>query len=217
MTAASTVGDVGAPPGKSARRRAHDKQQRRDWRQFVGFAPAAILFGVFFIAPLCLIVVYSFWITKNYELIPDFTTANYKTILTTGTYVRTFGKTVLIALLATVAALALAFPFCYWLVRYVPKRLQRVGLLLVILPFWTSYLLRVYAWVAILGDKGAINSMLKALGLTHGPIRLFLYDNPGVFIVLVYLYFPFAALTLYASLERFNWRLLHAAVDLGAT
>jgi spermidine/putrescine transport system permease protein len=87
----------------------------------------------------------------------------------------------------------------------------------VILPFWTSYLLRVYAWVAILGDNGAINSMLRALGLTDGPIRLFLYDNPGVFIVLVYLYFPFAALTLYASLERFDWRLLHAAVDLGAT
>ena len=121
------------------------------------------------------------------------------------------------AFLATLTALALAFPFCYWLVRYVPKSLQRVGLLLVILPFWTSYLLRVYAWVAILGDNGAINSMLKALGLTDAPIRLFLYDNPGVFIVLVYLYFPFAALTLYASLERFDWRLLHAAVDLGAT
>jgi spermidine/putrescine transport system permease protein len=172
---------------------------------------------VFFIAPLCLIVVYSFWITKNYELVPAFTKNNYATIITTSTYVRTFGKTVLMAFLATVAALALAFPFCYWLVRYVPKRLQRMGLLLVVLPFWTSYLLRVYAWVAILGDHGAINSLLKALGLTHQPIRLFLYDNPGVFIVLVYLYFPFAALTLYASLERFDWRLLHAAVDLGAT
>ena len=86
-----------------------------------------------------------------------------------------------------------------------------------ILPFWTSYLLRVYAWVAILGDHGAINSLLKALGLTHEPIRLFLYDNPGVFIVLVYLYFPFAALTLYASLETVRLELLHAAVDLGAT
>ena len=85
------------------------------------------LFGVFFIAPLCLIVVYSFWQTKNYELVPAFTKDNYDTILTTNTYVRTFGKTVVMALAATVAALALAFPFCYWLVRYVPKRLQRVG------------------------------------------------------------------------------------------
>lgn len=217
MTTASTVSDVGAPPGKSARRRADIKRDRRNWRQFVGFAPAAVLFGVFFIAPLCLIVVYSFWETKNYELVPAFTAKNYETIITTGTYVKTFVKTVIMALLATIATLALAFPLCYWLVRYVPKKLQRVLFLLVILPFWTSYLLRVYAWVAILGDNGAINSLLKVTGLTHEPIRLFLYDNPGVFIVLVYLYFPFAALTLYASLERFNWRLLHAAVDLGAS
>ena len=217
MTAAPTAGDVGAPPGKSVPRRADVKRERRDWRQFVGFAPAAILFGVFFIAPLCLIVVYSFWETKNYELVPAFTTKNYHTIITTSTYVKTFGKTVLMAFLATITTLALAFPLCYWLVRYVPKKLQRVLFLLVILPFWTSYLLRVYAWVAILGDNGAINSVLKVLGLTHEPIRLFLYDNPGVYIVLVYLYFPFAALTLYASLERFDWRLLHAAVDLGAT
>jgi spermidine/putrescine transport system permease protein len=217
MTVASTARDAGGGPGEADHQRIRVEKRRRDWRQYVGFAPAAVLFGVFFIAPLCLIVVYSFWETKNYELVPAFTKANYDTILTTSTYIRTFVKTVVMALLATVAALALAFPFCYWLVRYVPKRLQRVGILLVVLPFWTSYLLRVYAWVAILGDHGAINSLLKALGFTHEPIRLFLYDNPGVFIVLVYLYFPFAALTLYASLERFDWKLLHAAVDLGAT
>jgi ABC-type spermidine/putrescine transport system permease subunit I len=150
-------------------------------------------------------------------LVPAFTWDNYHKIIATNTYVKTFGKTVVMAFAATITTLLLAFPFCYWLVRYVPKKLQRVLFLLVILPFWTSYLLRVYAWVAILGDKGAINSLLKTLGLTHEPIRLFLYDNPGVYIVLVYLYFPFAALTLYASLERFDWRLLHAAVDLGAT
>jgi spermidine/putrescine transport system permease protein len=216
MTVGSTAG-VGVEPGASAPRRADVKRERRNWRQYVGFYPAAIVFGVFFIAPLCLIVVYSFWQTKNYELVPAFTWDNYHKIIATNTYVKTFGKTVVMAFAATITTLLLAFPFCYWLVRYVPKKLQRVLFLLVILPFWTSYLLRVYAWVAILGDKGAINSLLKTVGLTHEPIRLFLYDNPGVYIVLVYLYFPFAALTLYASLERFDWRLLHAAVDLGAT
>jgi ABC-type spermidine/putrescine transport system permease subunit I len=216
MTVGSTA-EVGVEPGASVPRRADVKRERRNWRQYVGFYPAAIVFGVFFIAPLCLIVVYSFWQTKNYELVPAFTWDNYHKIIATNTYVKTFGKTVVMAFAATITTLLLAFPFCYWLVRYVPKQLQRVLFLLVILPFWTSYLLRVYAWVAILGDKGAINSLLKTLGLTHEPIRLFLYDNPGVYIVLVYLYFPFAALTLYASLERFDWRLLHAAVDLGAT
>jgi spermidine/putrescine transport system permease protein len=198
-------------------RRLSAKQKRQSWRQYVGFWPAAIVFGAFFVAPLCLIVVYSFWQTKNYELVPSVTLKNYQTIVTTDTYIRTFAKTILMALLATATALALAFPFCYWLVRYVPRKLQRVLFLLVIVPFWTSYLLRVYAWVAILGDNGALNVLLKSLGFVQEPVRLFLYDNPGVYIVLVYLYFPFAALTLYASLERFDWRLLLAGIDLGAS
>ena len=145
MTAASTASDVGGGAGNSVLRRADVERERRNWRQYVGFTPAAILFGVFFIAPLCLIVVYSLWETKNYELVPAFTAKNYQTIITTNTYVKTFGKTVLMAFLATITALGLAFPFCYWLVRYVPKKLQRVLFLLVILPFWTSYLLRVYS------------------------------------------------------------------------
>ena len=130
---------------------------------------------------------------------------------------KTFGKTILMATLATATTLALAFPFCYWLVRYVPAKLQRVLILLVIVPFWTSYLLRAYAWVAILGDNGAINVFLKTIGLADRRSSSSSTTTPAVYIVLVYLYFPFAALTLFASLERFDWRLLRAAVDLGAS
>jgi len=209
------VPDAGTEPATTRSRAA--RRERKNWRQYVGFTPAAVVFGIFFIAPLCLIVAYSFWQTKDYNLVPDLTTKNYETIATTDTYIKTLGKTILMAFLATATTLAIAFPFCYWLVRYVPPRLQRVLFLLVILPFWTSYLLRVYAWVAILGDNGAINVLLKNLGLVDEPVRLFLYDTPGVFIVLVYLYFPFAALTLYSSLDRFNWSLLRAGVDLGAS
>jgi spermidine/putrescine transport system permease protein len=93
---------------------------------------------------------------------------------------------------------------------------QRVLLVLVILPFWTSYLLRVYSWLNILGDGGAINRFLQWTHLTHQPVSFFLYDRPAVILVLVYLYFPFAALTLYASLERFDWDQFKAAMDLGA-
>src|SRR2546430_2866401 len=113
-------------------------------------------------------------------------------------------------------ALPIAFPFAYWLVRYVPKRMQRTLLVLVILPFWTSYLLRVYSWLNILGDQGAINRLLQWLHLTDHPVSFFLYDRPAVVLVLVYLYFPFAALTLYASLERFDWDQFKAAMHLGA-
>src|ERR1700704_2379191 len=107
MTVASTARDAGGGPGEAERQRADVKRERRLWRQYVGFTPAAVLFGVFFIAPLCLIVVYSFWQTKNYELVPSFTVKNYDTIITTNTYAKTFGKTVLMAFLATITTLAL--------------------------------------------------------------------------------------------------------------
>jgi len=101
-------------------------------------------------------------------------------------------------------------------VRYVRRSMQRLLLVLVILPFWTSYLLRVYSWLNILGDGGAINRFLQWTHLTHHPLSFFLYDRPAVILVLVYLYFPFAVLTLYASLERFDWDQFKAAMDLGA-
>ena len=97
-----------------------------------------------------------------------------------------------------------------------PRKLQGVLLVLVILPFWTSYLLRVYSWLNILGEGGAINRFLQRVHITDRPLSLFLYDRPAVILVLVYLYFPFAALTLYASLERFDWNQFKAAMDLGA-
>ena len=113
--------------------------------------------------------------------------------------------------------IVLAFPFSYWLSRYVPRRWRMLLLVLVVVPFWTSYLLRVYSWLTILGDKGVLNRFLEWTGLTSQPVGLFLYDRPAVILVLVYLYFPFAALTLYASIERFDWDQLRAAMDLGAT
>src|SRR5258706_2847356 len=139
--------------------------------QYAGFTPAAVLFGLFFIAPLGLIVVYSFWRTKDYSLGHECNLGNYRTFLDTKTYIKTFLKTVVMGILATTTTIALAMPFCYWLVRYVPKRLQRTLLLLVVLPFWTSYLLRVYSWVAILGDNGALNTILNKVGVTSGAHR----------------------------------------------
>ena len=91
-----------------------------------------------------------------------------------------------------------------------------MALLVIIVPFWTSYLLRVYSWQAILGERGAFNQVLMSLGVISEPSRLFVYNDIATFIVLVYVYVPFAALVLYASLERFDFTQLTAAQDLGA-
>jgi ABC-type spermidine/putrescine transport system permease subunit I len=184
--------------------------------EYVGFLPALVLYGAFFLIPLGLIVAYSFWKVVDYEVVHDWTLENYRYFFSVPTYVRTAWATLWVSALATAITIAVAFPFAYWLVRYVPRGLQKPLLVLVILPFWTSYLLRVYSWLNILGDQGAINRFLQWTGLTSQPVSFFLYDRPAVVLVLVYLYFPFAALTLYASLERFDWDQFKAAMDLGA-
>jgi spermidine/putrescine transport system permease protein len=186
--------------------------------QYAGFLPALVLFGLFFLLPLGLIVAYSFWQTIDYNVVHHWTFDNYRYFFSVSTYIHTMWATVWVSVAATALTIGLAFPFTYWLVRYVRRgALQRLLLVLVILPFWTSYLLRVYSWLNILGDGGAINRFLQWTHLTDHPLSFFLYDRPAVILVLVYLYFPFAVLTLYASLERFDWDQFKAAMDLGAT
>ena len=186
--------------------------------QYLGFLPALALFGTFFALPLGLIVAYSFWETIDYNVVHHWTLDNYRYFFSVSTYIHTMWATVWVSTVATALTIGIAFPFTYWLVRYVRRgALQRLLLVLVILPFWTSYLLRVYSWLNILGDGGAINRFLQWTHLTDHPLSFFLYDRPAVILVLVYLYFPFAVLTLYASLERFDWDQFKAAMDLGAT
>jgi len=193
-----------------------EARRRLSLTQYVGFLPALVLYGAFFAVPLALIVAYSFWKVVDYNVVHDWTLENYRYFFSVPTYVTTMWATAWVAGLSTLLTIAIAFPFAYWLARYVPKRLQGVLLVLVILPFWTSYLLRVYSWLNILGERGALNRFLEWSHVTSSPVSFFLYDRPAVVLVLVYLYFPFAALTLYASLERFDWDQFKAAMDLGA-
>jgi ABC-type spermidine/putrescine transport system permease subunit I len=184
--------------------------------QYGGFTPAALLFGGFFLAPLVLIVLYSFWTVVNYNVVHHWTFDNYSYFFSTSTYVTTLWDTIWVAAVATFLTLIAAFPLAYWLARYVRPAFRGPLLVMIILPFWTSYLLRVTSWTTILGEKGVLNRFLEAIGIIHHPLSFLLYNRPAVILVLIYLYFPFAALTLYATLERFDWQQLRAAMDLGA-
>jgi ABC-type spermidine/putrescine transport system permease subunit I len=212
VTESATTAPAAEVRGRSRSRRGSSLAQ------YAGFLPALVLFGVFFLLPLGLIVAYSFWETIDYNVVHHWTLDNYRYFFSVPTYVTRTWVTLWVAIAATAITIGAAFPFVYWLVRYVRRgALQRLLLVLVILPFWTSYLLRVYSWLNILGDGGAINRFLQWTHITHHPLTFFLYDRPAVILVLVYLYFPFAVLTLYASLERFDWDQFKAAMDLGAT
>jgi spermidine/putrescine transport system permease protein len=184
--------------------------------QYTGFTPAILLFGAFFLAPMALIVAYSFWTVVNYNVVHHWTFENYSYFFSTSTYVTTLWDTIWVAAVATFLTLLAAFPLAYWLARYVRPAFRGPLLVMIILPFWTSYLLRVTSWTTILGEKGVLNRFLEATGLIHHPLSFLLYNRPAVILVLIYLYFPFAALTLYATLERFDWQQLRAAMDLGA-
>jgi spermidine/putrescine transport system permease protein len=169
-----------------------------------------------FVVPLAIMFVYSFWTTKNFQIVHDWTLDNYRAFFANWTYPKVLLRTLVAAVLITAATLLLAYPLAYFIVR-ITRRWQKVLVAAVILSFWTSGLLRAYAWMALLGDAGIINKGLKALGLIQAPLPFLLYSPFAVILVMTYFSLPFAVITLYASLEKMEWPLVDAAADLGAS
>jgi putrescine transport system permease protein len=130
-------------------------------------------------------------------------------------YALTYLKSVIMAASATICCLMLGFPIAYGIARSEP-RTRSLLLLLIVLPFWISFLLRVYAWMGLLGNYGVINNFLMWLGITDQPIQI-LYTDFAIFLGLTYSYLPFMILPLYATLERMDLDLVDAAMDLGAS
>ena len=138
---------------------------------------------------------------------------NYALLLADPLYVRALLGSVRIALVATLLCLLIAYPMAYAIARSA-ERHRNVLLVSVMLPFWTSFLIRVYAWMGLLRDNGLVNHALLGLGLVHEPLKI-INTNVAVYIGIVYAYLPFMVLPLYATLERLDWSLLDAAADLG--
>ena len=140
---------------------------------------------------------------------------NYLWILEDDLYWKSYLSSMRIAGLSTLLSLLVAFPLAYGMAR-APRRYRTTLVMLLILPFWTSFLIRVYAWIGILKKEGLLNFLLTGLGLIEDPLIIH-NTNVAVYIGIVYSYLPFMALPIYASLERLDSDLLEAAADLGAT
>jgi spermidine/putrescine transport system permease protein len=181
----------------------------------LAFLPISALDLVLFVLPMLVMGVASMLVIREFHISLELTARSYLFFLGSPLYLWILGKSVLLALGVTVACLVLAYPFAIFLTK-LPRSAQRTMLVLVILPFWTSYLLRVYAWMTLLGESGLINRGLTSLGLLDEPLRFLLYNNFSVVLVSVYLYLPYAALALYTALERLDLSLIDAAKDLGA-
>lgn len=180
-----------------------------------GLAPMFVVQVALFVVPLAIMFVYSFWTTKNFQIVTDWTLANYRTFFESWTYPKVLLRTVVTAIVITALTIVMAYPLAYFIARFA-KRRQKVLLAAVILSFWTSGLLRAYAWMALLGDAGIINKGLRALGLIDAPLPFLLYSPFAVVLVMTYFSLPFAVITIYASLEKMDWALVDAASDLGA-
>ena len=136
--------------------------------------------------------------------------ALFKTI-----YIEAYVRSIWYALCTAVLCLLVGYPFAYFIARSAPS-VRPALLMMVMLPFWTSFLLRVYAWKGILADQGVLNRALMALGITDEPI-LMLYTDISMLVGMTYVYLPFMVLPLYANLVKMDFRLLEAAYDLGAS
>jgi spermidine/putrescine transport system permease protein len=178
-------------------------------------APAGVWYAAFFVAPLGFILVFSFLTSADYGGIDYvFNLGNYPRLLRAPIYLRIFLNTMGMALSGTLLCLMVGYPLAYFLATRA-GRWKNLFLIMLIVPFWTSFLTRTYAWLILLSDNGPLANVLRQAGLLQGDLG-FLYTYKAVLMGVVYNYLPLMIFPLYVSLERLDKRLIEAAKDLGA-
>ena len=193
-------------------------------------APLAAVFAVFFVVPLGLIVMISFWQATDYELIPAFTAQSYldvfrgcgDSLLTPGQDVcvtlKTYGSTLKFSLITWAVTAVLGFSIAYFLAFHIRSQLVQTVLFIVCtVPFWTSNVIRMISWVPLLGRNGLVNQALLGLGWVQEPVEWLLFSDFSVILAFVHLYTMFMIVPIFNSMMRIDRRLLEAARDNGAS
>ncbi|KGJ13381.1 ABC transporter permease [Paracoccus panacisoli] len=165
--------------------------------------------------PLLTILAYSFFKDGYQTIIREFTLENYRAVWADPIFRTLMLRSLFVAGLVTVVTVLLAFPVAYFLSFVVRPERKSLWLFLITIPFWTSYLIRVFLWKVILGYNGVINSGLKSLGIIEQPLSFLLYNTGSIVVTLAHAYAPFAILPIYVALEKIDRSLLEAGRDLG--
>ena len=172
----------------------------------------AAWFTVFFLAPIIIIVIYSFLKRGLHGGVEwEFSLAAYHS-LTNPSFIAITLRTLVISIISTIITILIALPCGYFMAR---SKHQTLMLMLIIVPFWTNFLIRVFAWMNILGNSGFINEFLLRFNIISEHLPL-LYNQRSVTLVLIYMYLPYAILPLFATIDKFDFSFLEAARDLGA-
>ncbi|AKT36998.1 ABC transporter permease [Chondromyces crocatus] len=190
---------------------AHRRPGLRGW---LLFAPLMLWLGAFVIAPTAIMLVYSFCQRDELgQVVFEFSLSNYARVFDT-TYLKIFTTSIKYAAITTVICLMVGYPVAYHIGR-AREGIRNKLLMLVMIPFWTSFLIRTYAWMSILKEEGPLNAMLLYTRMIAAPLDI-LYTPTAVIIGLVYSYLPFMILPIYGSVEKLDNALIEAAFDLGA-
>lgn len=177
-------------------------------------APTVLYMAVFFIVPTLILFAYSFWSAASYQVVPDFVLKNYLGSLTSALFWKVTANAIIIGLVTAAITLILSIPVGYYLV-YVTR--SPTILYLILLTWFSSYLVRIYAWRTLLGTNGVLNTVLLQLGVIDHPVGAFLFSSFAVTITLVHIYLPFCILLVVASLSEIKRDLIDAARDLGTS
>lgn len=187
-------------------------ENRRRFASLIG--PPSLYLFLLFLLPLGFMLVYSFRAGISGEAHDTFTLDNYRSFLTNSHFHRLLWRSALISLTIAIISSLLAYPLAYYLVFQAGR--NRITLMtLLIIPTWTSYLLRIFAWKLILGSSGLLNSLLLLLGVIEKVSPILIYSRSAVIVTLIYVWVPFVALPIFAALGRIDRNLLEAAADLG--
>jgi len=192
--------------------------QRRTRRQIGLYAtllPPLIWMTLLYFVPIALLISYSIWRLEAFDIVKEFSFTNFQTIITNPSYRTVIGRTVLTAIGVTAIDIFIALPLGYFIGCY-GGRYRTLLTLLVILPLWSSYLVRVFAWKIILGYNGVLNTALMSVGILQQPSQIFLYNQFSTTLTFVHVWLPFMILPIVTAFERLPKNLLEASADLNA-
>lgn len=178
-------------------------------------SPTALYAILLLAVPVAMVLAISFWTQNFLEIDRTFTVKNYAEALSEPLYRQLMLRSLLISGAVTVVTVVLAFPIAYFVSFHVPPARKSLWIFLITIPFWTSYLIRVFLWKVILGFNGVLNTSLQGLGFIDEPLTFILYNANAVVITLAHAFAPFAILPIFVALEKIDRSLLEASQDLG--
>jgi spermidine/putrescine transport system permease protein len=183
-------------------------------RGYLLLSPALLVLGLAILVPMALLIAMSTWSMSGFDLVTTPGLGNYAAIAGDPIYSALLGRSLKVAAIATAVTVILSYPVAYYVAFHVHRH-KMLWIILLTLPFWTSYLMRIFAWRVVLGYEGVINSALLSVGLIEAPLQVFLYSQTAVTIALAHAWAAFAILPIYVSLEKIDRSYLEAAADLG--